>query len=106
VSSLKYNDGWLDPDGIFYPLPVPYLHCEWCIQKAYATCQTAEWGPIDCHLDLSGWIKLTKGEWIIARPSKMTQRQYDFIYDWHVRNGRDLTAFRKIAQDLQDTNLL
>lgn len=52
-----------------------------------------------CVREQDGWIKLTKGKWILVQPSKITANQCEFIFDWHVQNRRNLSEFMDLTED-------
>ncbi|MDD2708103.1 MAG: hypothetical protein PHV34_08845 [Verrucomicrobiae bacterium] len=98
TTKLDHQNGWLDLDGRFHPLKEANLHCEWCEQNSEGSCRR-ERAKKDCHLDEGGWFKLTKGQWVIARPTRMTRAQSDFVLDWLVHHRRDLKEFMEYVRD-------
>lgn len=93
------ENGWLDSEGRFIPLAATYQHCEWCLQYGNPNCQKSI-STMGCFREQEGWIKLTKNNWVIVRPTKMTRAQSEFIVTWHLRNHRDLSEFMRLMEDL------
>ncbi|MDD2708942.1 MAG: hypothetical protein PHV34_13230 [Verrucomicrobiae bacterium] len=97
--SCKNQNGWLDPEGVLHPLDAPNQHCKWCVKGgATSGCQTGQAGKNGCALENQGWFKLTNGKWIFLFPFKLTKKQCDYIFDWHIHNEQPLDEFIRIIK--------
>lgn len=77
--AIQETNGWLDPDGDFYP--VIHGHHSSAIEEIA--------GLSEIMVEELGWIKLSDGTWLSAHMVKpVTQSQFDFICEWHRALGR------------------
>ena len=93
------RNGWLDPQGRFFPIREASLHCDWCAGHHVLSCRKKSDYHPDCDLDKQGWFKLTNGKWIIAHPLRMSQQQFNYIMDWHAQNGEALDNFVRFVKE-------
>jgi hypothetical protein len=97
---LLYENGWLDPSGLFHAIASVGHHCEWCIRHKRDACRSAAYSG--CPVEDTGWIKLAKGEWIIPSPGRITRSQVDFIFDWHLQRRLEMSDLLKWAIEALD----
>ena len=98
INILDAKNGWLSPQGEFFPLDHPYQHCDWCREKGYDTCHLKF---TLCQLDQTKWIKLTGGEWIFILPYQLLPNrvQMDFIIRWHEYHDKPLNdSIKKLLE--------
>jgi hypothetical protein len=96
----RSRNGWLSPVGQFHPIACAGDHCEWCVREKIHDCYRNAYQPCRCRLELLGWAKLSDGHWIIPEPSKTTQSQLDFIFDWYLRRGEQPETFCLLLQEM------
>jgi len=72
-------DGWLDPEGRFY-------RCGWMEHISLAH----RLGLDQRQMELTGWIKLSGGEFFMDLPDRLTQTQRDLIWDWCRANNKKM----------------
>jgi len=75
------SDGWLSPEGVPHDVGCAG-HSDFANNRS--TDQEALYGQ---H-----WVKISGGEWYgdewRAEQMLVTQRQFDYIYEWHEARGR------------------
>lgn len=75
------NDGWLSPDGFFYP-------CQW---MQHSRTIAAASGMNAVTAEELGWIKLDSMYGLISSGDRdPTQTQINMLYDWYMSNGTEL----------------
>lgn len=68
------QSAWVEPDGTLHPVKL-WGHDE------FARDRQTYYGKLKDQ----GWITLSEGDW---PDNRVTQKQLDVIYDWHVANRR------------------
>ncbi len=112
--SLDCENAWLSPSGDCYPNP----GFAWHSRQAEAICEA--FGFTDtgegCRAALikRGWAYLRDGEgWEIPSANdsechqweRLTERQLDTIFDWHIRHNKPLPSYLAPAEVAPESEL-
>lgn len=84
-NNLGVRHGWLSPEGQMHEVSFEG-------HSDFADSQNVSQDV----LYKRGWIKLSSSSWYgdewLDGEIKVTQRQYDYLYDWHTRHGKVMPA--------------
>lgn len=88
---LKWENGWLAPDGKFYA-------CKYQGHIALAE----HLGLQGTHIEDAGWVKLQSGIWLYPfylKGQGVTQAQLDTLFDWHRAKKIDMKPWMKVVDE-------
>jgi hypothetical protein len=85
AEGYKVERGFLTPDGVMYD--VGFEGHDWFADA---------WGVTQDNLYRQKWLKLSGNEWFgddyLDRVTYVTQKQLDYIFEWHQANRRSYQA--------------
>lgn len=88
---LKWENGWLSPDGNFYG-------CGY--QRHIALAE--DLGLEGTAIEDAGWIKLQNGGWLYPfylKKQGVKQAQIDTLFDWHQTNKVEMKSWMKVVDE-------
>lgn len=91
---LQAKDGWLTPEGYFYPCK-PWQHniILVILGKKVVTFLSCN---AEARVELLGWLKLQESRWLsVDYDRPITQSQLDFIFDWCQVHNKELPSYLK-----------